>query len=105
LQSLRTANRRWKARLPLRADAHRHQDVEEWCLDLQDAGTHLVDEIEENFILGQGAEWGHEKLRIERDREIPAFVSNGERFLRFADFRGVRRDIDVVLREIEFDRV
>ena len=53
------ARRRIFASEPLRADAHWHQNVEKWRLNFQDAGAHLVDEVEKNFVLGQVAQRRH----------------------------------------------
>src|SRR4029077_10868376 len=36
---------------PLRADAHRHQDIQEWRLNFQNAWAHLVDKVEKDFVL------------------------------------------------------
>ena len=60
----------------LRTDAHRHQHVKKRRLDLQDAGAHLIDQIEEDFVFGQVPQRRHEKFRIEGDRKIAAFVDD-----------------------------
>jgi hypothetical protein len=43
----------------LRADAHRHQHIKKRGLNFQNPRTHFVDEIEEDFVLGQVAQWRH----------------------------------------------
>src|SRR5439155_13102345 len=86
-------------------DANLNQDIEKRRLNLQDAGAHLVDEIEKDFVFGQGAQRRHEKFRIKRDGKLAPFILDGQRFLRFADLRRVGGDLDVVLAEIEFDRI
>src|SRR5438270_769247 len=58
-----------------------------------------------NLVLGQVTQWRHQEFRIERDRKIAAFVLHRQRFFGFADFRSVRGDVDVVLGEVELDRV
>src|SRR5439155_12069414 len=47
------------------ADAHRHQHIEKRRLNFQNSRTHFVDEIEEDFVLGQVAQRRHQKFRIE----------------------------------------
>src|SRR5438045_4807790 len=84
----------------LRTDAHRHQDVEKWSLNFQYTRTHLVDEIEKDFVLSQCAQRSHEKFWIKRDGEFATLVGNGERFFGFADFRSGSGNIDIVLGEI-----
>ena len=60
----------------LRADAHRHQDVEERALDLDHARAHLVDEVEEDFVFGEIAQRRHQEFRVERDRKFAALVGD-----------------------------
>ena len=43
----------------LRADAHRHQHIKEWRLDLQHARAHFIDQIEKYFVLGQVSQRRH----------------------------------------------
>lgn len=87
---------------PKLRDAHGHQDVEERALDLDDARAHLVDEIQEDFVVGEIAKRGHEELGIEGNGEIAALVGNGEGLAGFPDFRSVGDDINVVFGEDEF---
>jgi len=91
--------------LPLRADAHRHQDIKKRRLDFYHARTHFIDQIEKNLVFGQIAQWRHQEFRIKSDGKIASFVSDGKGFLGFADLRGVGGDLDVVLTKVEFDRV
>ena len=65
-------------RSSLRTDAHRHQDIEKWRLNFQNAWAHFVDEIEKDFVFGQRAQGRHEKFRIKRDGKIATLVSDGE---------------------------
>src|SRR5438477_386239 len=91
--------------MPSRADAHRHQHIKKWRLDFQNAWTHLIDEIEENFVVGQIAEGGHEKLRIKSDGKIAPLIHYRKRFAGLAHLRRVGGDLDVVLAETELDRI
>ena len=74
-------------------------------MNLDHARTHLVDQIQEDFVLGQIAQRRHQKLGIESDREIAPLVNHGQRFLGFTDLGGIGGDIDVVLAEAQFDRI
>src|SRR4029434_7069332 len=48
-------------------NAHRHEHVEKRALNLQHAGAHFVDEVEEDFVVRQIAQRRHEELGIEGD--------------------------------------
>src|ERR1700751_6417066 len=85
---------------PLRADPHRHQNVEERCLDFQDARAHLIDQIEKDLVFGKVAQRRHEKLRIKCDGKVASLIDDWERLLGLAYLRGVGSDMDVVLTEV-----
>ena len=91
--------------LPLRADAHRHQHVKERRLNFQDAGAHLVDQVEKDFVFAKIAQRRHEEFWIKSNGKLAPFVLHRDGFLRFAHFRRIGCDVDVVLAEIQLDRI
>jgi len=47
-------------------------------LNLQNARAHLVDQIEEHFVLTERSKRRHQKLRIKRDGKFPALVNDSK---------------------------
>ena len=86
-------------------DAHRHQHVQKRALNLNHARAHLIDQVQEDLFVVQIPQGCHQKLRIERDGQIPALVRHRQRLPGLTDIRRVRHDLDVVLREHQFHGV
>ena len=84
---------------------HWHQHVQERARNLYDPWAHLIDEIEVNFIVSQIPQRRHEKFGIKRNREFAALIHDRQGFLGLTDVRRVGHDVDVALREGEFDGV
>ena len=66
--------------------AHRHDDVEERLVDLNNAGAALVDEVDEDLILIEIAQRRHDELGIEGDDDAGTVVADVDDLFSLTDF-------------------
>ena len=56
------------------AQPHRHHDVEKRPVNLQHAGTELVDEFDEHFVIAERVQRVNQVGRIECNRQVLALL-------------------------------